>query len=296
MARRTDVQLTDDPNRKPRDDEIDVYGLTHQGYVREENQDHFLVSQLSRHITIPLTSIPAEDLAWTRPERIAFLAMVADGVGGARGGEAASRMALGGVARYVSEVIDAYYTADSANQEAFTKALRDAALRVHGDLRAAGEEDPDRSGMATTLTLWIGLWPHIYLVQVGDSRYYALRDGELFQESRDQTVGQQLVDEGLIGTGQASRFGWAAALTSSIGGGESEPVVKRLDSGWGHVHMLCSDGLTKHVSDERIRDRLSTMTSAKQACEALLDDALQAGGSDNITMIIGRAVRNDEGP
>jgi len=68
-------------------------------------------------------------------------------------------------------------------------------------------------------------------------------------------------------------------------------VVKRFDSGWGHVHMLCSDGLTKHVSDDRIRERLATMTSARQACEALLQDALDDGGSDNITIVVGRAVR-----
>jgi protein phosphatase len=67
-------------------------------------------------------------------------------------------------------------------------------------------------------------------------------------------------------------------------------VVTSLDMAWGHVLLLCSDGLTKHVSDEQLRDRLRSMTSAKQACQTLLDDALKGGGSDNITIIIGRAL------
>jgi PPM family protein phosphatase len=62
---------------------------------------------------------------------------------------------------------------------------------------------------------------------------------------------------------------------------------------WGHVVLLCSDGLTNHVSDERIRERLRSMTSAKQACEDLLEEALEAGGSDNITMIIARALLSE---
>jgi protein phosphatase len=219
--------------------------------------------------------------------------MVADGVGGRGAGEAASRRTITAVTRYVSESIGAYYTADSTDHAAFTGALHAAALRVHEDLLEAGELDPSQAGMATTLTLWIGVWPHIYLLQVGDSRHYAFRDGQLFQESRDQTIGQVLVDKGVLTDSQAHRLSVGSVLSSTLGGSESEPAVKRLDSGWGHVHMLCSDGLTKHVSDERIRERLASMTSARQGCEALLQDALDDGGSDNITIVIGRAIRKD---
>jgi len=84
-------------------------------------------------------------------------------------------------------------------------------------------------------------------------------------------------------------------LSSAIGGSQTAPVVTRLQSDWRNIHLLCSDGLTKHVSDERITERLATMTSAKQVCEALLQDALDHGGSDNVTIIVGRAVRKDQG-
>jgi serine/threonine protein phosphatase PrpC len=66
-----------------------------------------------------------------------------------------------------------------------------------------------------------------------------------------------------------------------------------VDMTWGHVLLLCSDGLTRHVPDERIRDILRSMTSARQACETLLQDALDGGGTDNITIVVGRAVQAD---
>ena len=277
---------------KPRDDQIDVFGLTHTGKVRKENQDHFLVCQLRKEIQIHLTSLSEEEITGAN-ERLAFLAMVADGVGGRRGGEAASRMAVSAVTRYVSESIETYYGADARNDDSFRGELHASALRVHEHLLAAGESDPTRSGMATTLTLFIGVWPYIYLLQVGDSRYYLMRDEQLVRGTRDQTVGQQLVDEGVLEDRQAEKLDWAGALSSSIGGHESAPVVTRLESLWGDVHLVCTDGLTKHVSDEQIRDRLLSMTSAKQACEQLLQDALDDGGSDNISIIVGRTVSPD---
>ena len=88
----------------------------------------------------------------------------------------------------------------------------------------------------------------------------------------------------------AERSRLSDVLSSAIGADEAMPVVTRLQSEWQNVHLLCTDGLTKHVSDERIAERLKTMTSAKQCCEALLQDALDGGGSDNITIVVGRAL------
>ncbi len=148
--------------------------------------------------------------------------------------------------------------------------------------------------MATTLSLGMFVWPWYYLLQVGDSRYYLYRNGELIQVSRDQTIAQDLVDQGVFtrAVGEQSQF--AHVLSSSIGGEKTMPVVTRLRSEWNMVHLLCSDGLTKHVSDEQIAERLRTMTSAKQVCEQLLRDALEGGGSDNVTLIVGRAVPKGE--
>jgi len=280
--------------RKPRDDEIDVFGLTHPGNVREDNQDHFLVCSLKKQINVHLTSLPHAQRLLDADERFAFMAMVADGVGGGADGGEASRLALGIISRYVAHSLHTYYTADATDDSAFTAALEDAALRCHADLveHAAGEST--RRGMATTLTLWLGVWPNAYLLQVGDSRYYALQDGRLTQISRDQTMAQELIDQGVLTRADAANTRWANVLSSSIGGLNSAPVVTRIRQGWDHVGLLCSDGLTKHVSDEQIRERMVNMTSAKQVCEDLVQDALDGGGTDNITVLVGRTVKKDE--
>jgi protein phosphatase len=275
---------------KPADSELDVFGLTHPGKVRRENQDHFLICQLRRQIHVHSTSLPDPQGLPLESERLAMLAMVADGVGGGPAGEVASRLTVEAVTRYVGESIECYYRADPADDEAFARALIDAALRSHADLRSRGGAESERSRMATTLTLFLGVWPRAYLVQVGDSRYYLLRDDRLIQITRDQTVAEELVTRGVLSRPEAARMPWANVLSSAIGGSDATPVVTRIDQDRSLVHLICSDGLTKHVSDGRIAERLRSMASARQACEALLEDALEGGGTDNVTVIVGRAL------
>jgi PPM family protein phosphatase len=278
--------------RKPRDEEIDVYGLTHAGKVRSENQDHFLICALKKQMVVHSTSLPQTDHLIAEPERLAFLMMVADGVGGGAKGAEASRRALEAVTQYVSNSMRCYYAAGAHDDQEFTEALQEAALQCHAELVQQGEDHPEYRGMATTLTLYLGVWPRAYLLQVGDSRCYLLRKGELTQITRDQTMAQELIDLGVMTRAAATDTRLAHTLSSSIGGRQTAPAVTRLDVTWGNVALLCSDGLTNHVSDERIRDRLRSMTSAKQVCTDLLQEALDGGGSDNITIIVARALES----
>jgi serine/threonine protein phosphatase PrpC len=281
------------PDRKPRDDEIDLYGLTHPGKVRPDNQDHFLLCQLRKQLAVRLTSLPEADRLVADSERLASVFMVADGVGGAARGEAASRIALEAVTQYVSRSMRCYYAASSTDEE-FFEALQEGARQSHEELLRRGEADPDYRGMATTLTLFLAVWPRGYLLQVGDSRCYLLRSGELTQITRDQTMAQEMVDLGVMSKAEAARTPLAHTLSSSIGGRQTDPKVTRFDLAWGHVLLLCSDGLTRHVSDDRILAILRSMTSAKQACEDLLREALDGGGTDNVTIVVGRALPRDE--
>lgn len=280
------------PPRKPRDDEIDRYGLTHQGLVRKTNQDHFVLAAVHRTVRVLQTSLSEQERLPFGEERLAMLAMIADGVGGGAGGERASRLALETASQYVISSLHAFQNA-GAEDESFTNALQDAAMVTHAAVVERAKTMPEIRSMATTLTLWLGMWPWYYILQVGDSRYYLYRDGKLTQLTRDQTVAQDLVDQGVLKRADAENSRFAHVLSSAIGGSETRPVVSRLRADWRNVHLMCSDGLTKHVSDEQIAHRLATMTSSKQACEALLQDALDGGGSDNITIIVGRAVPRD---
>lgn len=289
---KTSPHLTD---RAPRDDEIDFFGLTHTGKVRKNNQDHFLICSVRRKMEVHLSSLPSLDRLPLGAERIALLAMVADGVGGGPMGEEASLLAVEAVTQYVTRSIK-LCTADSAasSSDAFAHALEDAARECHDGILRQAADNQELAGMATTLTMWIGMWPRSYLLHVGDSRCYIMHDGELTQLSRDQTMAQELVDLGVLSRTDAYRSPWVNVLSSAIGGQQTTPVVTSLSQVWGTVGMLCSDGLTKHVSDARIRERLLSMTSARQVCEALVQDALDDGGTDNITIVVGRTVRKDD--
>jgi serine/threonine protein phosphatase PrpC len=277
------------PSRKPREDEIDAYGVTHPGKVRKDNQDHFIISYLRKQLVVRLSSIPEAEVP-VENERLASLAMVADGVGGAARGEAASRVALASATTYLTRGMRCYYDAAVDDDQAFQHALQEAARQSHAELLRRGEEDFDFRGMATTLTLYLGAWPRAYLLQVGDSRCYLLRSGRLTQITRDQTMAQELIDMGVMSRADTSGTRLEHTLSSSIGGRQTAPVVTRIDLDWDTVVLLCSDGLTYHVPDDRIRERLRSMTSARQVCEDLVRDALDGGGKDNITVVVRRAV------
>jgi protein phosphatase len=281
--------------RKPRDRDIDVFGLTHRGNVRPDNQDHFLIASLAKQMVVDRTSLPADAQLPVDPERIASLAMVADGVGSGGGGEEASRLAVLAVTQYVAQSTRAFYAADPDDPNAFTQVLCDAALRCHANLVELAERDAEQKRYATTLTLWLGLWPQAYLLQVGDSRGYMYHNGELTQISRDQTIAQELADQGILERADISTSPLSHVLSSAIGGSQAAPVVTRITRDWGTVVLLCSDGLTKHVPDHRIAERLASLTSSEQTCRELLQDALEDGGSDNVTMIIGRTIRPTDG-
>ncbi len=146
--------------------------------------------------------------------------------------------------------------------------------------------------MATTLSLGIVVWPWLYVLQVGDSRCYLHHNGALQQVTRDQTLAQALVDEGVLTRERAATSPLKHVLSSAIGAPEALPEVTRVDVRQrGSVILVCTDGLTKHVSDTEIAAHLGAMESAEQVCGTLLDLALERGGRDNITLVVGRARR-----
>jgi protein phosphatase len=279
-----------EPGQRPRDEELDLFGLTHPGKVRPENQDHFLLCTVHPHVVVHGTSLPSLDRMPLMGQRLATIMLVADGVGTGTGGGGASRVAAETITRYVSSTLRCYHAAGSAGDAEFLEALKAAALEAHAAVRAEAAANPEVRRMATTLTLVIAVWPWAYVVQVGDSRCYFYVDGVLRQVTRDQTMAQDLVDRGALPADRVSVSPFRNVLVSAIGGDEAVPEITRLDiRRRGCVVFLCSDGLTKHVSDTEIAEAITTMQSSEQLCRALLDKALAGGGSDNITVLAGRA-------
>ena len=276
---------------RPRDDELDLFGLTHQGLVRSENEDQFLLCTVHPQVRVLGTSLPAVGELTEVTERLATIMLVADGVGGSAAGSRASRLAAEAVTRHVATSLRCYQTASSAGHDEFESTLRAAALEAHATVRNEAKARPDERGMATTLSLGIVVWPWLYVVQVGDSRCYLYQNGALRQITRDQTFAEELVNRGVFTREAANASPLAHVLSSALGASEALPEVTRVDVRQrGCVVLVCTDGLTKHVTDAELSDRLGQMTSAEQVCGDLLALALERGGTDNVTMVVGRAL------
>ena len=267
-----------------------MFGITHKGHVRPENQDHYLISTVHPQVVIRDTSLPNPDQLPLRGTRLATVLVVADGVGGAASGSEAAQLATESVIRYVSSTLRSYHTAGRASEDELLASLKAAAMEAHQAVKSEGALRNEKRPMATTLTLAIVIWPWAYVVQVGDSRAYHFADGKLRQITRDQTVGQALVDQGVLAPDRLEKSPLKHVLSSAIGADEALPEVIRFDMAHrGALILLCSDGLMKHVSDDEIAVAIRDMQSSEQLAKDLMQLSLDRGGKDNITIVAARA-------
>jgi len=266
---------------------VDIFGMCHLGLVRKTNQDHFLVASLHKSMQLHQTTLPHGGLGSLVSGARGYVFLVADGVGSTPWGEQASGSALRAIADYVIHGMDMDSSADPDHDHRVADRLRRSVEHGHQAIRDAGEAE-DKRGMATTLTMVTVHWPRAYVIHVGDSRAYHLRNGTLTQVTKDQTMAQAMVDAGALTRSAAEHSRLKHVLWSALGGKEALPEVITLDCEWEDVMLLCTDGLTKHVSDEEIRAELLSSASAEASCHALIDLALSRGGSDNVTVVIGR--------
>jgi PPM family protein phosphatase len=267
---------------RPLASDIDVFGLTHPGKVRKVNQDQFLIASLHKALQVHHTSLPREQLGDLVSESRGYFCMVADGVGGRPGGERASGTALQAIADWAVNTMRFHYQHDPISESAYLKDLTEAVLQSHEAIRAR------EAGTATTLTMVMFRWPRAYLVHVGDSRCYRLRDSKLERLSKDQTMAQALVDAGVMPPDVADASRWKHVLSSALGAADAVPATSVYDHRWDDVMLLCTDGLTKHVSDDEIRGILAGVKSSEEICRTLVNLALERGGTDNVTAVVGR--------
>jgi protein phosphatase len=276
---------------RPKDEDLDMFGITHQGKVRADNQDHFLISTVHPQVVIHKTSLPDPDRLPLRGTRLATVLILADGVGGAAAGSEAARLATEAITMYVGSTLRSYHAAGSAIEEELLESLRAAALEAHNAVKAESAKRTDSRHMATTLTMSIIVWPWAYVVQVGDSRAYFFDENRLTLLTRDQTIAQALVDQGIMPEDRLDRSPLKHVLSSAIGADAALPVVTRFDiTERGSCILMCSDGLTKHVKDHELEEQMRNMKNSEQLARDLLQLALDRGGSDNITIITARAL------
>lgn len=265
---------------------LDAFGLTDKGKVRANNEDHFVIATLRKSMALEHTSLDQHAPPDLLQGSTARLFIVADGVGGRPGGELASGTAVETLLQFLSRTVGCFNAVDVEKENAFLisldLAVQAAHYRIQEELGAGGHAP------STTLTMAALIEARAYLVHVGDSRAYYHHRGRLRQLTDDQTMGRFMVDVGAWSEEQAARAGIAANLTSALGGSEMTPRIGLVDLVPGDTLLLCTDGLTKHVSDDQIAAVLSDDRGAEAKTRRLVDLALDAGGSDNVTVIVVR--------
>jgi len=270
---------------------LDTAGLTHPGRVRANNEDAYLIATLQRSMLVHDASPVAR--GWFTGESAGTLLVVADGMGGQGGGDIASKVAVSTVVNHLlncmpwatARVAPSTPPTHSPSLPGVRDQLMNALAEGDSTVRVAGAQSGVPQ-MGTTLTLALLLWPIAYIAHVGDSRCYLMRDGQIERLTTDHTLAQKLSEVSPNSVDATSRL--HHILWNSLGASDDlpQPEIQKLTLQTGDTLLLCSDGLTKYVSDQHIARILSAGASAEERCAMLVERANAAGGADNVTAVI----------
>lgn len=249
---------------------LEAFAWTDPGPVRENNEDSFFVD---------------ED---------AGLFVVADGMGGHAAGEVASRVAVDTIRELLQGGVDPDETRLDRDMQdpadVLRERLRYAMNQASARIRREAQLNPAYAGMGTTVAVLLIEGRQAHVAHVGDSRIYLLRDGQLQRLTRDHTVVQQEIDAGRLTPALARQVPHRNYLTQSVGyHGPVEPDTATRPVQAGDVFVLCSDGLTDPLDDPRIAE-IMRQTHPSDLAETLVNQAVQGGGEDNITVVTVRVL------
>ncbi|HSE33425.1 MAG TPA: protein phosphatase 2C domain-containing protein [Pyrinomonadaceae bacterium] len=263
---------------------------SHKGHLRANNEDSYLLMQFGRSLERLATNLD-ENLLEPNYSLTGYGLMVADGMGGMAAGEVASRLALSKLVELIADTSD-WILALKHEKDAriVLKRMTDRFFQIDKILKDEAKVDDTLEGMGTTLTVAGTLGRDLVVGHVGDSRAYLLREQTLKQLTTDHTLGQALIDAGVASSDDPATRSMRHVLTAAIGSLDDriEPQVQRFKLRRGDQLLLCTDGLTAMVDDEIIANVLRRQESAQSACDDLIDLALGAGGSDNVTVLLAR--------
>lgn len=228
----------------------EIWGKSHIGYKRNKNEDRFLIKELPGIIIL----------------------VVADGLGGTPGGEIAAQIAIDAFQEY------------KFSKENLEKDLKTALMIAEKQIHKVNKK-PGLESMGTTVTAAALYKSKIFWIHVGDSRIYLLQDKGIKQITTDHTFIRELIEDGTITPAQAEIHPLRNVLDQCVGCDEIQP-----DNGVFHIEknnrlLLCTDGLTKHLSDLQIESILKT-NPTQEAAQLLIQAALKMGGTDNVTVIV----------
>jgi serine/threonine protein phosphatase PrpC len=269
--------------------QVDLAALSHQGKVRENNEDHFLVSRVERSLETVVTNLP-KGLIPQRFAEVGYGMLVADGMGGHQAGEIASRLAISTFVNLILHTPEWFMRVSKPEAEQVMERMAERYRVVDAAVREQAQTDPALAGMGTTMALACSLGPILVLAHIGDSRVYLFRAGQCHQLTRDHTLAQGLVDLGILQPEQAGWHPLRHSLTRALGTDQSlgEAEVQQLTLADEDQILLCTDGLTDMVQQQMIAAILGDSKTSEEACQRLVAAALDNGGKDNVTVVLAR--------
>ena len=267
---------------------VKAFGITDKGKVRTSNEDQFLIAELTKSMRVWQTSLPEPKMQLG--EEHAHLFVVADGMGGHRAGERASGLAVVAIEQFMLNSFKWFLGSKGSDAQKVLAQFQSAISQADARILEEAAEHPELSGMGTTVTMAFNLGAQLCVVHVGDSRAYLYRDGQLDQITQDHTVTAEMVRNGILRPDEAAGHRLRHVITNVVGGPELGVTVEAhaLDVQAGDRLLLCSDGLTEMVTNDAIAAALQSEAAPELAAKMLLSQASEAGGRDNITVLIVR--------
>jgi len=262
------------------------FGLTDAGKVRANNEDQFLIAVLLKALQVQQTSLPQPKVQHSTDR--GYLFVVADGMGGHAGGEHASALAIDSVETFILETFKWFAQFKGREQDQVLADFQNALGQANARILAEAAEHPELHGMGTTLTLAYSLNDVLFVAHVGDSRCYLCRHGILYRLTRDHTLVEEMVRRGALAADKVAQNRWRHVITNFVGGDSAQVKVEvhKVHLEGGDQVMLCSDGLTEMLPEEEINQILRTEAEPEQACRRLVRRANEAGGRDNVTVVV----------
>ena len=262
-------------------EDLDCHGLTDRGRERQTNQDQFLIADLIKTMQINDTSLHVDTHARLSGHSQGKLLLVADGVGGNPAGERASTLAIQTLNACVLNTMHWFFRLEADREHNFELDLKSALETCQAEIRAEAASVPSEFGMGTTITMAYLIWPRMYVVHVGDSRCYLLRGSRLQQITTDHTIAEKFVEAGVLRPDEVEKSRWSHVLWNVVGGDEEhlQPVVYKSELAADDTVLLCTDGLTQHMSNGTLTELLVGPSTARETCGRLVDAAKDAGGT-----------------
>jgi serine/threonine protein phosphatase PrpC len=274
------------PANPPQPFVVRSHGDSDPGRVRASNEDHFVIMELARTMYVHGTNIHQAKAQYSHHRGHIFI--VADGMGGHRAGEVASALTVMTIEGFLLNTLNRFTNLQAPEEHVVMQEFQSAVFQADAKIFEEAARHPELLGMGTTLTMALAVEWQLFVAHAGDSRAYLFSKDRLQQLTQDHTLVAEMVRDGKLSATEASHHPSRHVVTNVLGGAEPGVRVEmhRLALEPDDLLVMCSDGLTEMVSDERIAAVIREEREPHKVCERLIAEANDNGGRDNVTVVV----------